>query len=183
MKHGFTIVEMLAATALSAVLFVVMFILLSGFGREQRAAMIRARADTMPQVTDLLRWDLVNARQVQCAPGQVMLDGFGALDRESLDASWHRPVDVTYEVRQAGGKPWLVRRQQEKDGSQKFTELVCGGVSGLRVIPLAITDGPEPPVQPLKGPTAVMPMPGRLRLQIQWKDQQRAAFDEVLVLR
>jgi prepilin-type N-terminal cleavage/methylation domain-containing protein len=195
MRRGFTLVEMLAATALSAVLLVTMLAVIASLGRERRAAAATNRAEVPPGVVELIRWDLVNARELNGEAGRVTLSGYGALDPDALAPLGHRPIEVVYEVRRAAGRSWLVRRQRAgQDEDLSSDELVCADVADLLITPLEATDelatavaAAQPTSRPATLPTTrPEPQPSMaacVRLQIRWDAPNRAPLDRILVLR
>ncbi len=180
-QSGFTLVEILAATVLSALLVVTLLMVVASLGRERTAIAKRAAAQTPPGLVDLLRWDLLSARSVRTKDGVMTLTGFGSLDRRTLAPVSHRPVDVVYEVRELGGESWLVRRQVEK-GQRPVAELVCAGVRAIKAAPLAVIDSATPTTKPADLPPGAVPMSAEVRLQISF-DPPRQPIDEVVVLR
>jgi hypothetical protein len=178
---GFTLVELLAATVLSALLVITLLMVVASLGRERTAIAKRAASQTPPGVVDLLRWDLLSARSLRMKDGVMTLSGFGSLDRRTLAPLSHRPVDVVYDVRELGGESWLVRRQMEK-GQRPLTELVCAGVREIRASPLRVEDSPAPTTKPTGLPPGAVPVSAQMRLQITF-DPPRAAIDQVVVLR
>ena len=131
MKRGFTLVEMLGATALAAVLMVAAFQVLASLGRTR--ALLAGQEKQPPGVDRLaeaIRSDLVNARFIRPSDGRLDLVGFGG--------GAHRPATVTYSLRTAGGRGWLVREQVgERTGparrAERSVQLCCGGVAAFRL--------------------------------------------------
>jgi hypothetical protein len=178
--NGFTLVELLAATVLSALLMVTLLMVVASLGRERTAIAKRAATQTPPGVVELLRWDLLSARSVRMKDGTMTLSGFGSLDRRTLAPISHRPVDVVYEVRELGGESWLVRRQIEK-GQRPLTELICAGVREIRVAPIQGEIRP-PATRPVQLPPGALEVAPQMRLQISFNPPRRA-IDETVVLR
>ena len=72
MRRGFTIVEMLGATVLSALLMVAVLTVVASVGRTQRAFdTATMAADDSADVFALLRFDLANARDVPRRQGHA----------------------------------------------------------------------------------------------------------------
>jgi prepilin-type N-terminal cleavage/methylation domain-containing protein len=137
MRKGFTILELLAATALTALLMVVVLHVISSLGRS-RAALARQvdggawRANLL----DTLRHDLCNASTASFRQDGITLAGHGALDRNTL-AHGHEPVTVTYGLTTIHGRRWLVRSQARRDGAsnEPWAELLCPDVSAFTAQP------------------------------------------------
>lgn len=135
-RRAFTLIELVAASALAAMLVLVLFQVIGSFGRTRmaldRSAAEHASAAQDPwksDMLDMLRWDLANSTERKLEPGRVTLTGHGSLDLRTL-ASGHMPVVVTYEFERRGGRGFLVRRQA---GEQAWTELLCADVTGFSV--------------------------------------------------
>jgi prepilin-type N-terminal cleavage/methylation domain-containing protein len=156
--RAFTLLELLAATALSAVLMVVLLQVLASLARGKVVLERDTAADAAPWQADLvehLRWDLTNATEGAAEPNRLRLTGHGSLDRATL-APGHDPVTVTYALERlggsagnrtgggGGGRTWLVRRQSPRGGltnERGWSELVCPDVTGFAVEPV---DAPDP---------------------------------------
>jgi hypothetical protein len=140
MRRAFTILEMLAATALTALLMLAVFQVIGSIGRT-RAAMAKQpetgfwKADLL----DTLRRDLSNSTAVRYEAGGVTLTGHGALDRATL-APTDEPVTVTYGIATLAGRSWLYRLQTPRAGATRrpWRELVCADVTDFSVRPVAI---------------------------------------------
>lgn len=143
--RAFTLLELLAATALAAVLMVVLLQVVASMARGKVVLERDAAADTAPWQSDLLenlRWDLTNTVEGTAEPGRLRLSGHGSLDRATLEPE-HRPVNVSYAVEQRGGRSWLVRRQSPRGGltnERGWSELVCPNVASFIVEPVEAPD-------------------------------------------
>jgi hypothetical protein len=168
-RTAFTLVELLAATALAALLLAAGFGVIGSLGRT-RAALARQNAarSYAAEAVDLLRWDLANARYMKATPDELTLTGYGGLDPETV-APRHRPVTVRYRVAAAGGRTWLVRDQTDLDvatNRNRSTALVCSGVAGFAVLPVPERGdalAPEARLTAGRSPrqTGDRPVPGR----------------------
>ena len=190
-------VEMLAATALAAVLFVTVLLVVASLGRERRELAQRDRAEVPAELVDLLRWDLQNARTVRQDEGRMLLSGFGSLDPRSLDATVLAPVEVAYEVRELADRSWLIRRQTSADGDQEASaELVCADVSAVEVVaiedadeePNADESAPPPPATHstthgvgAEADDAGEPLAAQVVLRVLWTDENRPALERLIV--
>lgn len=161
MRRGFTLIEVLATLALAALLLLAGFRAIASLGRA-RAALARQEAERsyVPEVVDLLRLDLSNARYMAARPDELTLTGYGGLDADTLDPN-HRPVTVRYHLVRAGGRTRLIREQTDLDVStnrNRWSAVVCSGVAAFEVRAAADdtgTGGPagrpaEPPPKGLR---------------------------------
>lgn len=130
-NSGFTLVELLAATALLSMFMVAAASVTGSLGRT-RESMLRdaARAPYFQSPMQTIERDLVNARAYKLNGQTLTLLGYGLLDAENLSVL-HLPSEVTYTVRSAGGRRWLIRTQKSADplGAQhRLTQPMLGGV-------------------------------------------------------
>jgi hypothetical protein len=148
MRKAFTILELLAATALTALLMVAVLQVIGSIGRT-RAAMSRQSADGpwKADLLDALRRDLVNSSGIRYEANAVTLTGHAALDPLTLDPV-HEPVVVTYGVTTRANRTWLYRRQAPRDGfrgSPAWSELLAPDVARFTLRPatdLPVATGP-----------------------------------------
>ena len=144
---AFTMVELLAATALSAMLMIGVLGVIGVIG--ERASSPLTLIDQPPDDALLrqLRWDLSHARSICVEGDRLLLRGYGGLADDGRPA--HRPADVSYAVALLGQRPWLVRRQSELDALTNLNsrrDLLMADVCAMRILfaaPSAV--GGDPP--------------------------------------
>jgi hypothetical protein len=139
-RRAFTILELLAATALTALLMAAILHVVGSLG-VTRATLARqgGGAAVDSGMLDQLRRDLTNATAAAFARGSMTLTSHESLDPATLNSS-HEPVNVTYEVASIHGRRWLVRRQTSRTaGESRLTELVCPDVAAFTVRPAGLT--------------------------------------------
>jgi len=134
---GFTLIELVAATALSALLMVgVLHVTVTVNRDAQRASArgtTRAHLAQTESLAALLRHDLVHAHHVRWAPNELHVSGENGLDPRDLTPT-HRPARVSYFLQSAGRTTWLVRRQTDRadvTNQDANTTLILGGVGGF----------------------------------------------------
>lgn len=175
MRRAFTTVELLAATALTAVLMVAVLHVIGSIGRNRAALMRQQGPDPAhAAVLDALRWDLTHARSARFAPGRLTLSGYGAADRDTL-APRHLPATVVYEAVTVAGRRWLVRRQAPRDalaGRGEWSELLCADA-------LRFTAEPARPPQGGTARAATRGVPPAVRVRIDLAGG--TSIDEVVV--
>lgn len=136
MRRAFTILELLVATALTALLLLAVFHVLGSLGRSRTT--LAQQTDSGTWRSDLLqtlRYDLVNATAANFHRDGVTLTGHGALRRTTLARS-HEPVTVVYGLATIHGRRWLVRSQSPRDGLSNdpgWSELICPDVNGFTI--------------------------------------------------
>lgn len=194
--RAFTLIELLAATAISAMLMIGVLGVVTDLG--ELAAGVSPEGRSATPVTDdpvsawvrLLREDLEQARGVEETSGGVMLTGQLALGRDRRDRT-HRPACVRYRVETIAGRRWVVRQQEALDvrtNDNVQRDLVLSGVQRFELIArlpqteLAASDGDEEATEKRKNePNVPAAVAWRLRL---WMDgEARPAFDEIVAVR
>jgi prepilin-type N-terminal cleavage/methylation domain-containing protein len=175
--RGFSLVELLVATALSAVLMAAVLAILTGVSRDRRRLTAAEHRPQPQAIVDRFQWDLTNAQTLsQSADGRsLFLVGHGAIDHATL-APNGRLASVTYTLHHNGPVSCLVREQRYLDdpaAPKPWRELVSTGVSNFRVTAQlndeVIADQPGMPANP-SGPRAGPPVwrvPERVRLLIE----------------
>ena len=149
-RRAFTLLEMLLAVTLSAILMAAVLVVLGGVARDRRALRAISTPTHEPLIAQL-RWDLANARTMSQAGDRqsLTLIGNGGLDRRML-APTGRLVAVTYRCI----ANQLVREQEYLDDParpQRWRETVAWNVRNVAVTwageDIAVVDAaiPVPP--------------------------------------
>jgi prepilin-type N-terminal cleavage/methylation domain-containing protein len=136
-RRGFTLVEILLAVTIAAVLMAGVLAVLTGVGRDHRRLMAEDKPNRPSAAIELLRWDLTNARTVIPIAGGVILEGHGGIDPTSLTPN-NRLTRVTYRVRRDARESNLFREQQYLDDAirpQPWEDLVSRDVHAIGVSP------------------------------------------------
>jgi prepilin-type N-terminal cleavage/methylation domain-containing protein len=137
-RRAFTLIEMLMATALTALLLGAVLSVASALARDAR----RARPALAPQNTDAafdqLRWDIANASSMSASRDgrELVLIGHGGIDSATMRPTG-RLARVAYQSTAAG----LVRRQEYLDDPahpQAWSELLLAGASGIAAEPASL---------------------------------------------
>lgn len=169
-RRAFTALELLAATALTALLLLAVFHVVGALGRsraavERRAAGQGAGVDApwLADLLDTLRRDLAGAATIRYDEGGVVvLSGHTSLDRATL-VPGDGPAVVRYEVVTVHGRRWLCRRQSPRDGfaggGAGWTELLCPDVTGFSLRPVAGPLTPAPAAPLVKDSAEGQPVP------------------------
>ena len=174
--RAFTLIELLAASALASVLVLVLFQVIGSLGRTRAALDRKAAADSTTSahepwksdLLDMLRWDLANATERKLEPGRVTLVGHGSLDRRTL-AAGHEPAAVIYELERRGGRSLLVRRQVDAGA---WTEVLCADATGFALQPL----------RPIRGGIGAPALRIDAPLRVRVEGTRETLLDEVIVV-
>jgi prepilin-type N-terminal cleavage/methylation domain-containing protein len=133
-RRAFTLLEMLLATALAAVLMAAVLLMLAGVSRDRRRVSAATASPMLQTIEERIRWDIVNAQSMDVGNdgGSVVLTGHGAIDHQSLTSNG-RLSQVTY--RMTSG--CLVREQEYLDNPaqpSRWRALVAVNVHSFRVV-------------------------------------------------
>ncbi len=182
MRQGFTIIELLAASALAALLTLAGFRVIASINRSnaEMAKQESAAPDTAA-VVELLRSDLVHARYIRTARNTLSLAGHGGLNPVDHSAT-HLPALIVYRVQRVGSRLWLVREQASLVRGRPrapWRELVWPGVSMLEFQSLA----PAEPIAVagigIDRPPGFTAAPPRVRIIVR-KPSGEPLLDEVI---
>jgi prepilin-type N-terminal cleavage/methylation domain-containing protein len=138
MRRAFTLLELLACTALTAMLMLAVLQIVGSLGASR--AVLARRPQVQPWRADLLdtlRRDLTNASQVTFQSGGMTLVGHASLDPADLTLG-HQPATIVYGLTTLHGRTWLVRRQSPRDtlaNTSPFAELLSPDVTAFSVRP------------------------------------------------
>ena len=155
-RAGFTLIEMLVAGAIAALLVGGMALMLGGLGRDRARLHARSDAGHAEQTLELIRRDLTNATSVLAQPNLVTIEGFGGIDRSAMVCT-NRAARIVYRVRRDGTRSALVREQRFLDDpvrTEPWAEVVASGATRLTITSDATPDPPALAVEPDEMPTA-----------------------------
>ena len=183
-SRGFTLVEVLAATALTAVLMLAVLQVLGTLSRSRSAMEKRAEgaAPWREDLVDTVRRDLNSATGVRFAPNGIVLASHAALRPSSLAAT-DEPVTVTYGLTEIHGRNWLCRRQAVRagfdGGGAPWTELLCPDVAAFEMTPAAA--GLVQAGSAAGAKSDLQPVPAAASMRVTLTDG--SVIEQVLVLR
>jgi len=134
--RAFTLIEMLIAVMLAAILMGGVLSMSAALARDQNQLAARTQ-DTSAGIVDLLRFDLANARSITQSPdGQTLvLVGHGGLDRRTMSPT-NRLTRVIYRIDAATGN--LTREQSYLDDAARparWSELTATGITRIDITP------------------------------------------------
>lgn len=130
-------IELVAATALAAVLMIAVLQVTASLGSTQ--AMLdrhQSRHAAWEQaLTRQLASDVRQARDIKVRPHRLILGGAIGQTDQTVDAD-HQPATVTYKILRFAGHRFLVRDQKnllDRTNHNTRVELLCGGVKRFTV--------------------------------------------------
>jgi prepilin-type N-terminal cleavage/methylation domain-containing protein len=134
-RRGFTLIEMVVALTLSAILLVILNGVLQRCFAEMRAAQNDPLVHSTTLLVEQLRRDFTNARQLRMGPNRFELVGFLQRDTKSL-VSTQLPARVVYEIRKNGKQALLIRIQYVQTNAMSVTASVEPVWEGLESMTL-----------------------------------------------
>lgn len=144
-RNGFTLVEMVAAAVVIAMLFGVLSMFMkSVVGQRKRADAVRSQYPDTAIFADQLVRDIRNANGF--AGGDSGLTLFGALGTNPLTGQGtHQLARVGYSIQQIGATGVLVRTEQQASGvsHQRIVWFNAGGLSTVSVRPSRLLANPQ----------------------------------------
>lgn len=173
-----TLVELLPALALAALLLAALMGVVKGLAQQRRALAERESPAWRQAFLEQLRWDLLHARQMRSTPTRLTLEGFAARDFATGEAT-HRPTRVEYYIVEAGTQTWLLRQEAHLDeltNQHQRAELVCLNATSLTVESLQTQAAGQAGVAAGAVPLAV-------RVQLSVQGARPYHLDEILPLR
>ena len=184
-----TLVELMAASALAAMLFVALSGVLRSLAIQRRTLLAGKTIEPWRvQLAQQLRWDLANARGMKSRFGELRLVGYGSCDFATGEPTFCRS-EIVYFVQHIGKGRWLLRKETHPDDmtlNNHRTELVCTGVTDLGVNSLEADDDNEnfddDAVQHSSASAPLQPVPNRLRLVLLGEREGSRVLDEVVLL-
>jgi hypothetical protein len=184
-RRAMTLVELLAATVLAVLLLTASFGVLRSLAT-QRKALVGDEADEpwRKQLSELLRWDLINARKMCSQPEELRLIGYGGTDFETAAATL-RPTEIIYTIRTDDNRSRLFRREIHLDSASldnSRNELVAVGIAAINVYDPEKGDEQEMTRTADNKPPAYVRISNRVRIVLRGDDQNKAIMDELLTL-
>lgn len=111
-RFGLTLVELMAATLLAALLMGAVLGLVTSITRQQRTILAGHGIPEGWQVRlqEVLEWDLQNSRSLKSVPRGFLLEGFASRDFVTGEPI-HAPSRILYEIQEVEDRRHLVRRE------------------------------------------------------------------------
>ena len=182
---AFTLVEVLVATALAGSIMIAALAVLTRMAREaDRGEQPSPDMQVQQRLLSLIEADLLNATRFRTHNNGFSVRGVSFIDGETMRIG-QAPVDVVYQVKNAGQQKWLLRRQTGVDVmgvTRTHVELVCSGIENLTLV----AEGPLQEQSPLADASEGSPMPRSIRARIVFQSADQggqAKLERVLHLR
>ena len=186
MTRAFTLIEQLAALALSGLFLFAALAVLGIISRDHDAAAHVDDLAPLERTAELIQRDLSGAQRLRIGHNQFSMSGFCGIDPATLGPR-HLPVRVTYRVQETNGELNLIRRQEALDvlsNRNVWSELVCRGISGIELRMILPTQRPATQPAPSRfGSADGQIVPAALRLLLRPADDHRPGLDRVLCIR
>jgi hypothetical protein len=179
---GFTVVEVLAATMLAALLMCAVLGVLKAVTSHQKAFTQGLPAPWQPHLSALLEWDLSNSKTVLVNEYGFELRGFAGRDLAS-GMPLHCRTSIQYTVRKVRDESCLVRTETHLDApnlDSVRSELVLSRVERIVV---GDSTGAPPKVDQSTDPQEGPPLPEQALVAVIASDSHTEVFRHVFALR
>lgn len=185
-RSAMTLVELLAATILAALLMAAVLGVLKAVTREEKTLKGDVSGATWKaQLVRQLEWDLANSRTVLATANGFQLVGFAGRDFAS-GAPLHCRTSIEYAVQTTRGRSFLVRSEAHLDSpdldNQSF-ELVCNQVERI-VLDSGDSDAQASNAKTAAGKSAdEAPIPDQPVVMVYTVGQDKPVLEHAFVLR
>jgi hypothetical protein len=186
-----TLIELMAASALAALLMTAMFGLLRAMS-VQRNTLFKNRViePWRDQLVEQLRWDFSNARQMSVTPEELHLVGYGGCDFATKAATL-RPTEIIYSIKVDGRHHWLLRKESHLDSNSlnnSHTEIAAPGIAAIVVQRIDDSqndeqlDRTQTTERKHSALRALTPVSNKLRIVLFGEDENTHVLDEQILL-
>lgn len=157
--RGFTIMELLIASVLAAILMIGILFATTQLARQvQRQKHLPSPTQFNP-VIERLRKDISQATECRVTENQIHLRGFMWLDSQS-QMQTGQPAQVIYELVQINDANWLIRYQRQLSNltlDDSDANLLCKGIITMQLLALSSPPEDTPEVTPENIPEVTDP--------------------------
>ncbi|QNN21548.1 prepilin-type N-terminal cleavage/methylation domain-containing protein [Planctomycetales bacterium ZRK34] len=176
-QPGFTLLELIAALALSTLLMLGLLTVITAISspRSTTEAGDFSQDHTTQLLISLVRHDLMHAQDITVEANHIKIQGYGALDSQSLTPT-HRRAEVEYLIEQHEELTILVRQQRDVDdltATNTHRHLLATDVSQFMLTPM----------RPLPSATTAPSSPESTayRLVVTCSDAKKPLIDDVIM--
>ncbi|MDB5324246.1 MAG: hypothetical protein JWN40_5877 [Phycisphaerales bacterium] len=195
MRGGFTLIEMLLATTLAAILMGGVLTATAALARDRRRMESRTAIDSSTGVMEMIRRDLANGAAIVGATHQSEFElvSFGGIDAKTFAAN-QRLAQVRYRVARSGTSAGVLLREQtyldDAIRPDRWSEVVAAGVKKVTLTvvsddadPVHLGDDVAERLRGANGSGAIVAarrVPSRVRVRIEFLNR---VVDREMVLR
>jgi len=181
---GFTLVELLVASTLTAALMVTLLAMLAQVSRGARSIESRYKnPHWRSRIVDHFRRDLMHGSVIRATTGEFEIQGFSGRD-ERTGRITHRPTTTTYYIAIVAGQQALLRKVKVAEGAvlqNVKTDLVGLGISRFDVLTERSTPSGATLWVPMRG--MLLPVRSRVRLVLQMDEEQAKEIVHTVIVR
>ena len=188
-RSAFTLLELLLATTLAAMLMFLILIFSASIRRTQASAgHFGIDQSNLTRLVSLIQSDLVMANEYKMGTDSMTIDGYYRLNRHGMEVN-HGPTRVVYRLVKSNGHGHVLRWQSELDNKtnrDSQVELVLTGVKSFAIQSQAGgSDKPLPQssTRPSTRPATRSANTGNVWLVLTWEDPAIPPLRKLLVRR
>jgi prepilin-type N-terminal cleavage/methylation domain-containing protein len=183
-RHGFTLLELLLATALAGALMVLVLTVTASVRRAEPVLRDPSPdGKAMARLEELIQRDAAMGAKMQIKSNELVIEGYSRLEPKTL-RPLHGATRVTYRLVGRNGHGYLLRQQTDLDNltnRESQVELVMAGVSGFAVETGALgTPATQSAIQPTM--EATKPRAGWLKLTVEMENAGTPGIAEKMLL-
>lgn len=189
-QKAMTLIELLAASALAALLMTAMFGVLGAMSVERRTLFEnRAVEPWRDQLIEQLRWDFSNARRMSVTSEELHLIGYGGRDFTTEEATL-RPTEVVYIIKNDGHCKWLLRKEIHLDSNSLHNsriEIAGKGITAIAVQRIDdfqdddLLENPQASGQSRRSMQTLSSIPSKLRVILFGEGENTRVLDEQIL--
>ncbi|MFG0250420.1 MAG: prepilin-type N-terminal cleavage/methylation domain-containing protein [Phycisphaeraceae bacterium JB051] len=134
-RDGFTIMELLIASALASILMVGILFATTQQARQVQRQQKRTSPTELDALVQLLRSDLMLAQACRIKDDQIHLQGYFKRDPKT-QVQTQQPAQVIYRLVEIGKETWLIRHQRDPKSltlQDSTANLVCKGITSMQL--------------------------------------------------
>ncbi len=139
-SHGFTIMELLIASALASILMIGILFATTQQARQVQRQQKQSSPTELDSIVQLLRRDLMLATACRIKDQQIQLQGYFKLDEKTFSQT-QQPAQVIYRLADIDQETWLIRHQQDPTSltlQDSSANLVCKGITSMQLLAVSL---------------------------------------------
>ena len=134
--RGFTIMELLIASALAAILMIGILVATTQQARQVQRQQKRTSPTELDSLIQLLRHDLMLAQTCRIKDDLIHLQGYFKRDPKTHQQT-QQPAQVIYRLVELGQDTWLIRHQRDPKNltlEDSTANLLCKGITSMQLL-------------------------------------------------